>query len=189
MARTLFGGGRLFDGEALGSADVLIEDDRIIGVGSGLDADSIVDCSDKTVLPGLFDCHVHLALSHINLWKHLQTPFSYRFYEAAHNMAATVRSGITTVRDAGGTDLGMKEAAQNGLVLGPRMQIAIGMLSQTGGHGDSWLAVVAAGAGLHAVADGLARGQGLADPHHALQDAGGRGDQCRYLGHGTRPGD
>jgi imidazolonepropionase-like amidohydrolase len=140
MARTLFGGGRLFDGEALGSADVLIEDDRIIGVGSGLDADSIVDCSDKTVLPGLFDCHVHLALSHINLWKHLQTPFSYRFYEAAHNMAATVRSGITTVRDAGGTDLGMKEAAQNGLVLGPRMQIAIGMLSQTGGHGDSWLA-------------------------------------------------
>jgi imidazolonepropionase-like amidohydrolase len=139
MSRTLFGGGQLFDGEALGSADVLIEDDRIIGVGSGFDADAMVDCSGKTVFPGLFDCHVHLALSHINLWKHLQTPFSYRFYEALHNMAATVRSGITTVRDAGGTDLGMKEAAQNGLVLGPRMQIAIGMLSQTGGHGDAWL--------------------------------------------------
>ena len=139
MARTLFGGGQLFDGEALGSADILIEDDRVIGVGSGFDADAMVDCSGKTVFPGLFDCHVHLALSHINLWKHLQTPFSYRFYEALHNMAATVRSGITTVRDAGGTDLGMKEAAQNGLVLGPRMQIAIGMLSQTGGHGDAWL--------------------------------------------------
>jgi imidazolonepropionase-like amidohydrolase len=139
MARTLFGGGQLFDGEALGSADILIEDDRIIGVGSDFDADAMVDCSGKTVFPGLFDCHVHLALSHINLWKHLQTPFSYRFYEALHNMAATVRSGITTVRDAGGTDLGMKEAAQNGLVLGPRMQIAIGMLSQTGGHGDAWL--------------------------------------------------
>ena len=139
MARTLFSGGRLFDGATLGSADVVIEDGRFVAVGSDLDGDTAVDCSTKTLLPGLFDSHVHLALSHINLWKHLQTPFSYRFYEAMHNMSATVRSGITTVRDAGGADLGMKEAVQNGLILGPRMHIALGMLSQTGGHGDGWL--------------------------------------------------
>ncbi len=138
-ARTLFRGGRLFDGVTLGSADVVIEDGRFVSVGSNLDGDTAVDCSNKTLLPGLFDSHVHLTLSHINLWKHLQTPFSYRFYEAMHNMTATVRSGITTVRDAGGADLGMKEAVQNGLILGPRMHIALGMLSQTGGHGDGWL--------------------------------------------------
>ncbi len=137
--RTLFQGGHLFDGESLGPADVVIEGDRFVDVGSDLDADSSVDCTGKTILPGLFDAHVHLALTHVNIWQILQTPFSYRYYEAMHNMAATVRAGITTVRDAGGADLGMKEAVENGLILGPRMHIALSMLSQTGGHGDGWL--------------------------------------------------
>ncbi|MDF1594787.1 MAG: amidohydrolase family protein [Acidimicrobiia bacterium] len=137
--RTLFRGGHLFDGESLGLADVVVEGDRIVDVGPGLDADSSVDCAGKTILPGLFDTHVHLVLSHINVWQILQTPFSYRYYEAMHNMAATVRAGITTVRDAGGADLGMKEAVENGLIVGPRMHIALSMLSQTGGHGDGWL--------------------------------------------------
>jgi imidazolonepropionase-like amidohydrolase len=43
------------------------------------------------------------------------------------------------VRDAGGADLGIKKAQQDGLISGPRMQISIRMLSQTGGHGDEWL--------------------------------------------------
>src|SRR5210317_1115575 len=139
MARTLFHGGDLFDGVTMSRSDVVIEDERIVDVGTGLDADEAVDCSGRTILPGLFDAHVHLALTHINVWQIIQTPFSYRFYEAMHNMAATVRAGITTVRDAGGADLGMKEAVENGLVLGPRMHIALSMLSQTGGHGDGWL--------------------------------------------------
>ncbi len=141
MPRTVFRGGDLFDGTGapITNADIVVEDGRFVEVGTNLDADAEIDCSNKTLLPGLFDAHVHLTLSHINLWKHIQTPFSYRFYEAIHNLAATVRAGISTVRDAGGADLGMKEAVQNGLVLGPRMQISLGMLSQTGGHGDGWL--------------------------------------------------
>jgi imidazolonepropionase-like amidohydrolase len=43
------------------------------------------------------------------------------------------------VRDAGGADLGVQRAVADGLVDGPRMQIAITALSQTGGHGDGWL--------------------------------------------------
>jgi len=141
MTRTVFRGGDLFDGtgESIAAADVVVENGRFVEIGTGLDGEAEVDCSGKTLLPGLFDTHVHLTLSHINLWKHLQTPFTYRFYEAIHNLSATVEAGITTVRDAGGADLGMKEAVQNGLVLGPRMQISLGMLSQTGGHGDGWL--------------------------------------------------
>ena len=46
-------------------------------------------------------------------------------------------TGITYVRDAGGADLGLAEAVRRGLVLGPRMQVAIQMISQTGGHGDT----------------------------------------------------
>ena len=69
----------------------------------------------------------------------LQTPFSYRFFQAAKNLEATLRIGITTVRDAGGADLGVKQAVEDGLVPGPRMHISLSMLSQTGGHGDGWM--------------------------------------------------
>jgi imidazolonepropionase-like amidohydrolase len=141
MTRTLFTGGQVFDtGTASAAvADLVIEGDRIVEVGSGLDGDESVDVSGRTLLPGLFDCHTHVVFSHIDIWKLIQQPFSYRFYEAEQNLRATLEIGITTVRDAGGADLGVKKAQQDGLIAGPRMQISIRMLSQTGGHGDEWL--------------------------------------------------
>lgn len=142
MARLVLGGGRVFDGSgaAASESDVAIEDGRITDVGPRLDGDERVDVSGKTLLPGLFDCHTHLVVSHIDMWRTLQTPFSYRFFQAAKNAEATVRAGITTVRDAGGADLGFKQAVADGLVNGPRMQISLSMISQTGGHGDGWMA-------------------------------------------------
>jgi imidazolonepropionase-like amidohydrolase len=141
MTRTVFTGGQVFDTRtgAATPGDVVVEGDRIVDVGPGLDGDESVDVTGRTLLPGLFDCHTHVVFSHIDLWKLLQQPFSYRFYEGARNLRATLETGITTVRDAGGADLGMKKALQDGLIAGPRMQISIRMLSQTGGHGDEWL--------------------------------------------------
>jgi imidazolonepropionase-like amidohydrolase len=141
MSRTLFRGGRLFDGTGSdpAPADVVVEAGRFVDVGSGLDGDEVVDCTGATLLPGLFDCHVHVVVSGVNPLRQAQTPFSYQFYEAIGNLRATLAAGITSVRDAGGADLGIKQAVADGLVPGPRMQIAISMLSQTGGHGDSWL--------------------------------------------------
>ena len=138
--RTVFRGGRLFDGSGAepAYADVAIEGERIVDVGTGLDGDTAVDVSGKTLLPGLFDCHTHVTLSTIDAWKVANTPFSYQFFEAVRNLAATLRIGITTVRDAGGADLGIKQAVADGLVPGPRLQVSISMLSQTGGHGDDW---------------------------------------------------
>jgi len=52
-------------------------------------------------------------------------------------MKATLDAGITMVRDAGGSPAGLKMAVERGIVAGPRMQVAITLLSQTGGHGDS----------------------------------------------------
>jgi len=66
----------------------------------------------------------------------IETPFSLQFYQAAANLRKTLDIGITSVRDAGGADQGIKEAVQRGMIPGPRMQIAVIMLSQTGGHGD-----------------------------------------------------
>jgi len=141
--RTLFRGGRIFDGSGADAAsgDVVIERDSIVDVGVGLDGDVAVDCTGKTVLPGLFDCHVHVMFSgNLDLVAALNQPFSYQFYEAVVNLRCTLATGITTVRDAGGADLGVRQAVEDGLIAGPRMKIAISMLSQTGGHGDGWMA-------------------------------------------------
>jgi len=138
MSSTVFKGGRIFDGTgaAPSPGDLRVEEGKITGVGVGLEGDDQVDVTGKTILPGLFDCHVHLTMTSIDTLERLNAPPSYRFYEALNNMQVTLNAGVTSVRDASGADLGVKRAVDNGLVPGPRMQIAISMLSQTGGHGD-----------------------------------------------------
>ncbi len=140
MTRTVFHGGFVFDGTGTdpSPADVSVEDGRIVDVGPRLDGDEAVDLGGRTLLPGLFDTHVHVVLDSVDTWRVMNQPFSLRFYIAARNLATTLRSGITSIRDAGGADLGMKEAVATGLIPGPRMQISLTMLSQTGGHGDDW---------------------------------------------------
>jgi len=140
MTRIVLQGGRVFDGTGAhpAAADIAVEDGRIVGVGTGLDGDEEIDVRDRTILPGLFDCHTHVTISNVDLWGAVQQPFSMQFYEAARNLQATLAIGITTVRDAGGADLGIKQAVADGLIAGPRLQISISMLSQTGGHGDDW---------------------------------------------------
>jgi imidazolonepropionase-like amidohydrolase len=143
MGRLLFHGGQVFDAvgaqPAVRPADVLVEEGRIVDIGPGLDGDDGVDCAGRTLIPGLFDCHTHVMVSRYDLWRMAQTPFSLQFFEAARNLQATLDIGITTVRDAAGADLGVKTAVEQGLVDGPRMQISISMLSQTGGHADRWM--------------------------------------------------
>jgi imidazolonepropionase-like amidohydrolase len=141
VTRLLLRGATVVDGTgaAPAVADVVVEDGRIAAIGRGLDGDTAVDLDGRWLLPGLIDCHVHVMISTINLLAHVQTPFSLAFYEAGRNLGATLASGITSVRDAGGADLGVKTAVERGLVTGPRMQIAVTILSTTGGHGDGWM--------------------------------------------------
>ncbi|MGB3830161.1 MAG: amidohydrolase family protein [Ornithinimicrobium sp.] len=145
MTSTLFRGGTLLDGTGAtpAVADVLIREGRVVDVGIDLDGadlrgeiDDVVDCAGCTVLPGLFDCHVHVLFDQINLLRMLQTPFSYPYYQAIGRLRATLATGVTWVRDAGGADLGVADALRTGLISGPRMQVALTMISQTGGHGD-----------------------------------------------------
>jgi imidazolonepropionase-like amidohydrolase len=140
VTRTLLSGGWVFDGTGSPprQADVLVEDGRILDVGPGLDGDEAVDVGGRHLLPGLFDCHTHVTLSSVDLLGMLQAPFSYRFFETVRNLSATLAAGITTVRDAAGADAGVKRAVADGLVPGPRLQISVTLLSQTGGHGDGW---------------------------------------------------
>ncbi len=165
MTRTVLHGGMVFDGTGAlaASADVLIEDGKIIDVASQLDGDDGVDVSGRWIIPGLFDCHTHVMFGPdlMDTARRVNTPFSSRFYDAVHNLEATLRQGVTTVRDAAGADLGVKTAVDRGRIRGPRMQISIAMISQTGGHGDGWtlcgaeLAISGEYPGMpHAVVDG-----------------------------------
>jgi imidazolonepropionase-like amidohydrolase len=110
MTRIVLSGGRVFDGTGGDPAagDVAIEAGRIVDVGPSLDGDEAIDVGGRTVLPGFFDCHTHVSLSDVNLWKSVQQPFSLQFYEAATNLRKTLAIGITSIRDAGGRTSGSR---------------------------------------------------------------------------------
>lgn len=144
---TVFRNGHVFDGERFlpGPTDIVFSGNSIAAVGAGAGdspnyADAtVVDCTGRTVLPGMIDLHIHATTSNPGSIQGVAEPFSLQFYESVRNLEATLRAGITTVRDAGGADLGAKVAVESGLVKGPRLRLAISIMSQTGGHGDFWL--------------------------------------------------
>jgi imidazolonepropionase-like amidohydrolase len=98
-----------------------------------------VDAGGGFILPGFIDSHVHLNTENFNMEDWFMRPFSYNFYRVIPMMRRTIEAGITSVRDAGGTDLGMKRAVDEGLILGPRIQISVNALSITGGHNDAYM--------------------------------------------------
>lgn len=144
--RTVFKNAHVFDGERFlpGTADVLFDGGKVAAVGPNRGSAEdwagakVIDCSGKTLLPGLIDLHIHATTSNPGSIQAFSEPFSLQFYESVRNLEATLRAGITTARDAGGADLGAKVAVDSGLIKGPRLRLAISIMSQTGGHGDFW---------------------------------------------------
>jgi imidazolonepropionase-like amidohydrolase len=124
-------------------AAVLVEDGRVVAAGRRdqvhvpADAER-VDAEGLTVLPGLIDCHVHLCFlgEGLDLAAQLSTPPSLTLLNAVRACRATLDAGFTTVRDAGGTPAAVRMAVERGYFPGPRMVLAIQILSQTGGHAD-----------------------------------------------------
>ncbi|MFI6284907.1 amidohydrolase family protein [Streptomyces sp. NPDC051018] len=140
MTRIVFRGGQVFDGtgSAPVRADVAVENGVFTDVGSDLRGDQVVDVTGRTLLPGMFDCHVHILGVEMAVKSRLNEPFSYQFYNAKRNLERTLACGITTIRDCAGADLGVKRALEDGLIPGPRLLISVTALSQTGGHMDGW---------------------------------------------------
>ncbi|HEY7789230.1 MAG TPA: amidohydrolase family protein [Vicinamibacterales bacterium] len=129
-------------GAPIADAAVLIEGRQIRAAGPARQvarpSGEVIDLDARGgfVLPGLIDAHVHLMIEHPNFLGMLNQPPSLGSYRAIGSMRRTLEAGITTVRDAGGADLGAKMAVDEGLVAGPRMQISITILTITGGHAD-----------------------------------------------------
>ena len=148
MGYTLIHNGTLIDGNGrspLKNAAVLVQGNKITAVGRKDDIilpnDDItmIDARGGTMLPGLIDTHVHIMFEGMNIPQMMTTPFSLNFYKAQQYMRRTIDAGITSVRDAAGADLGVKQAIEQGYIVGPRLQISITALSITGGHGDGWM--------------------------------------------------
>ena len=99
-----------------------------------------VDCAGLWLMPGVVDCHVHVAASSNDTLENLATPLSLRALQAGRNLETMLAAGVTHARDAGGADAGLRTAVARGLVAGPALDVSIAMLSQTGGHADGFLA-------------------------------------------------
>ncbi len=142
-------GGKLIDGVGGAPVDdtvVLIEGQEIRQVGQQGEVEippdaEVLDATGKTVMPGLIDAHVHITSTEFDIQKKFTTPLTFTFYETMHNLKHTLEAGVTTIRDAGGADRGIKLAVERGLIEGPRMVISVGGLSQTAGHGDNYMPI------------------------------------------------
>ncbi len=142
MDAILFVNGRLLDplvGELQDGMQVLVEDgvvrevsDRPISSASA----RRVDLRGKTIMPGLIDLHVHVMAGQLNLAAQVNLPNVFVTLRAIPILKGMLRRGFTTVRDAGGAALPLKQAIASGLTQGPRLFVAGRALSQTGGHGD-----------------------------------------------------
>jgi imidazolonepropionase-like amidohydrolase len=141
--------GRLIDpvaGEALSDRALLIRDGRVQDVAATADVPSsseTIDLSDRTVLPGLIDCHAHLIgeLDAGQGYAHLVNRTSAEeALTGVTNARDTVMAGFTTVRDIGTfhafTDLALRDAIDAGRLSGPRMMCAGAYVTCPGGGGD-----------------------------------------------------
>jgi len=139
--------GRLFDGKSdtlLNNRVIVITDDRITQVGASAqlkiaqDAE-VVDLSRATVLPGLIDAHTHVFEKGPDLeLQTLRYSWQYRTVTALANAQKDLMAGFTTLRDlktvgAMYSDVDLRNAINQGVVSGPRMQVATRGIQATGG--------------------------------------------------------
>ncbi len=147
MATLAITGGTLIDGsgrDPVANATLLIEGEHILAAGPAAsvaipNGAQVIDAGGHTVLPGIIDCHVHGTYRARDMRQHLLNAPTYNVLRSTSVLRETIACGVTTARDMGGADAGFREAIKEGYIDGPRLLIAIAMVSQTGGHGDAWV--------------------------------------------------
>src|SRR5947209_9928199 len=142
---------RLFDGTSdniIRNGVVVVQGNRIVAAGANVDIPAnaqVIDLGEPTLLPGLIDSHVHLTEEkeqnfYLNYFQTLMRHPAEQAILATTFARKTIDAGFTTVRNVGASDyvdVGLRNAINNGWVVGPRMLVAVHAIGATAGHGDS----------------------------------------------------
>jgi imidazolonepropionase-like amidohydrolase len=165
--RTVIRAGRVLNvrtGELKANQAIVIEGDKIAKIAPSSEVtaaagDTTIDLPDATVLPGLIDMHTHLTFELSSLsYTGLGISTAREALHGARNARRTLEAGFTTVRNVGAkdyADIALRDAINDGDVIGPRMVASGPALGITGGHCDENLLPPAFHFQGEGVADGI----------------------------------
>ena len=135
---TVLRGATLIDGTGAApvrDVSLVFRDGRVESVAPGgaghAGSEEVIDARGMTVLPGLIDCHDHMASHGYDLagrWG-LDERSSTRHLRTARAIENALAMGYTGIRDAGGLDTGFRDAVEQGLIKGPRLYTAVAIIS------------------------------------------------------------
>jgi imidazolonepropionase-like amidohydrolase len=146
--RTVIRAGRVLDvrtGAMRANQAIVIDGDKITQIIPSADApasgvDVTIDLPDATLLPGLIDAHTHLTFELGSLgYAGLGISTAREALRGARNARVTLEAGFTTVRNLGAkdyADIALRDAINDGDVVGPRIIASGPALGITGGHCD-----------------------------------------------------
>ena len=168
MRATLYANATVIDGEhdeAHERWSVLVEGERIAAVGPAgavraPDGARVVDCTGRTVMPGMIDCHFHGAYQQVTCWEDydLRRSIEHATLLAARNAQTILEAGFTSARDVGTRGLiaiALRDMIDAGVILGPRLSPGGRIISSTGGLADGFGNWVENRASLGHVVDGV----------------------------------
>jgi len=139
---------------------------RSVGISAGLFTEfdeeppgpDVLDAHGLWLIPGVYDCHTHISWNDFHQEDRDRRDPEERARLTTASVAATLRGGVTSARDAGGADAGLRDAIAGGRLPGPRLQIAVDMIgpAQAGSvaairaaaqraldHGAQWIKLIA----------------------------------------------
>ena len=129
--------------EFKGDLNILIEGKYIKEISSGKintkENVKVIEGNGNYLLPGFIDCHTHILAKGFHKEENMANPLAIHFYNGVPHGKQTIDAGVTTIRDCGSADVGVKLAQQRGLFTAPKMEISVTPLVMTGGHFDLML--------------------------------------------------
>jgi imidazolonepropionase-like amidohydrolase len=146
--RTVIRAGRVLNvrtGELKTNQAIVIEGDKIAQIAPSSEikaaaGDTTIDLPDATLLPGLIDMHTHLTFDLNSLgYQGLSISTAREALHGARNARRTLEAGFTTVRNLGAkdyADIALRDAINDGDVIGPRIVASGPAMGITGGHCD-----------------------------------------------------